>query len=181
VVAPAQRDEHWNSRTRRRSFMPEPHLRAGDVDRDAVARRLGEHMAAGRLTVAEYEERVGRAYAAKTYGDLAELTADLPATEPTRALIPRSDAPRSAVGPCGAGPWVGGGPRGWGPSTRAAWAGWFSTALVVLTIWLVTSVAMGGFVAFWPIWVIGPWGAMLFARTVRGTPPRGEGGRTPPR
>src|SRR3954454_22498795 len=58
--------------------MPEPHLRAGDTDRAAVATVLGRHMADGRLTVAEYDERVARAYAARTYGDLAELTADLP-------------------------------------------------------------------------------------------------------
>ena len=58
--------------------MPEPHLRAADADRSAVAAVLGEHMAAGRLTVAEYEERLTRAYAAKTYGELAQLTTDLP-------------------------------------------------------------------------------------------------------
>ena len=60
--------------------MPEPHLRAADADRAAVAAVLGEHMAAGRLTLAEYDERLTRAYAARTFGELAELTADLPAT-----------------------------------------------------------------------------------------------------
>ena len=50
--------------------MPEPHLRAADADRTAVAELLGQHMAAGRLTVAEYEERLARAYASRTYGDL---------------------------------------------------------------------------------------------------------------
>ena len=38
--------------------MPEPHLRAADADRAAVATVLGEHMAAGRLTVDEYDERL---------------------------------------------------------------------------------------------------------------------------
>ena len=59
--------------------MPEPHLRAADTDRAAVADVLGAHMSAGRLTVDEYDERLSRAYAAKTYGELDELTADLPA------------------------------------------------------------------------------------------------------
>ncbi|MFL6094559.1 MAG: DUF1707 domain-containing protein, partial [Blastococcus sp.] len=68
--------------------MPEPHLRAGDTDRAAVATVLGRHMADGRLTVAEYDERVARAYAARTYGDLAELTADLPAIDRARAPDP---------------------------------------------------------------------------------------------
>src|SRR3954471_13765844 len=62
--------------------MSEPHLRAADADRAAVADVLGRHMAAGRLTVAEYEERLTRAYAAKTYGELAELTTDLPGDAP---------------------------------------------------------------------------------------------------
>lgn len=57
--------------------MPEPHLRAADADRTAVATVLGEHMAAGRLSLAEYDERLAKAYAAKTYVELSALTADL--------------------------------------------------------------------------------------------------------
>ena len=36
--------------------MPESHLRASDTDRVAVASALGEHMSAGRLTLAEYDD-----------------------------------------------------------------------------------------------------------------------------
>ena len=68
--------------------MPESHLRAADADRTAVAAVLGEHMAAGRLTVAEYEDRLSRAYAAKTYGELDALTTDLPGSVPA----PRQEA-----------------------------------------------------------------------------------------
>jgi hypothetical protein len=39
---------------------------------------LGDHAAAGRLTLAELEERVGRAYAATTRAELVGLTEDLP-------------------------------------------------------------------------------------------------------
>jgi uncharacterized protein DUF1707 len=49
--------------------MPEPHLRASDADRAAVADVLGAHMSAGRLTVAEYDDRLARTYAARTYGN----------------------------------------------------------------------------------------------------------------
>ena len=38
--------------------MPEAQLRAGDDDREGVAAALGKHMAAGRLTLAEYEDRL---------------------------------------------------------------------------------------------------------------------------
>jgi hypothetical protein len=65
--------------------MPDPHLRASDDDREAVASDLGKHMAAGRLTLAEYDERLARVYAARTYGELDELTADLPALAPSDA------------------------------------------------------------------------------------------------
>jgi hypothetical protein len=149
--------------------MPEPHLRAADTDREAVARRLGEHMSAGRLSLAEYEERLGRAWAAKTYGDLGELTADLPAgTTPGSATAPSGVAApyRQHAGSCGAGPWAAGG------SLRSAWAGWFTTALVIVTVWLAISLGGGGFHDFWPIWVIGPWGAVLLARTLNSAPPR---------
>ena len=49
-----------------------------DAERDAVLRTLGDHAAVGRLTLDELEERSGRALAAKTRGELATLTGDLP-------------------------------------------------------------------------------------------------------
>lgn len=54
--------------------------RAGDADRMAVADQLREHYAAGRLTMDEFRARLDAAYAAVTMGDLALVTADLPAT-----------------------------------------------------------------------------------------------------
>jgi hypothetical protein len=54
-------------------------LRASDDERNRVVELLGEHAAVGRLTLAELEERVQRAYAATTRGELATLTTDLPA------------------------------------------------------------------------------------------------------
>jgi hypothetical protein len=54
-------------------------LRAADADRDRAAAVLGGAMATGRLTSTEYAERLDAVYAAKTLGDLAPLTRDLPA------------------------------------------------------------------------------------------------------
>ena len=54
-------------------------MRASDADRDAVVSDLSQHFQAGRLTVGELDERTGRALAARTWGELAELVADLPA------------------------------------------------------------------------------------------------------
>jgi hypothetical protein len=36
----------------------------------------------------------------------------------------------------------------------------------VVTIWAATSLAAWEFHYFWPIWVIGPWGAVLLAQTL---------------
>jgi len=64
------------------SAMPDgyrvPAIRASDADRDAVISALSEHFQAGRLTTEELEERTGQALAARTLGELDELTADLP-------------------------------------------------------------------------------------------------------
>jgi Domain of unknown function (DUF1707) len=57
-------------------------MRASDADRDAVVSDLGEHFQAGRLTLAEFDERTDRALAARTWGELRELQTDLPATRP---------------------------------------------------------------------------------------------------
>ena len=146
--------------------MPEPHLRAADADRAAVADVLGAHMSAGRLSVAEFDERLSRAYAAKTYGELAELTADLPplaASAPAPVPAPRQEsAPSPTAGSSSPSPWHG----GW--DQHQSWRAWLSTSLIVLTIWAITSLASWEFHYFWPIWVIGPWGAVLLAQSVTG-------------
>jgi hypothetical protein len=58
---------------------PDDSLRVSDAERDAVLHTLGDHAAVGRLTLDELEDRSGRALAAKTRGELATLTSDLPA------------------------------------------------------------------------------------------------------
>jgi hypothetical protein len=56
-----------------------PSMRASSADRERAIDVLKAGFAEGRLTQDEYNERMGRAYAARTYGDLAALTSDLPA------------------------------------------------------------------------------------------------------
>jgi hypothetical protein len=64
-------------------------LRVSDAERDVTLRKLGDHAAVGRLTLDELEDRSGKALAAKTRGELATLTSDLPA----QAGLPGADAP----------------------------------------------------------------------------------------
>jgi len=78
-----------------RSGPAAPHeMRASDADRDRVMDVLRNATAEGRLTADELEERLEAALAARTFGDLAALTDDLP-VEPD--LLPRPDLPTPPV------------------------------------------------------------------------------------
>ena len=56
-----------------------PTMRASSADRERTVDVLKAGFAEGRLTQDEYGERMGRAYSARTYGELNALIADLPA------------------------------------------------------------------------------------------------------
>ena len=60
--------------------------RAGDADRDAVAAMLRIAAGEGRIDASELEERLGLVNAAKTYGELDLLVADLPQPPPSLTL-----------------------------------------------------------------------------------------------
>jgi hypothetical protein len=124
-------------------------MRAGDSDRQAVADKLKQALDEGRLDLAEYDERLQRAYAAKTYGDLKGLLDDLPAaTLPERAAATEpatTSAPVPQVSSARAGQLV------------RAWLGGFGGIFVLGTvIWLVTSIASGEPRYFWPMWLLIP-------------------------
>jgi hypothetical protein len=57
-------------------------IRISNVERDEAVSTLGAHLSTGRLELDEYEERCGKAVAARTRGDLEELFTDLPAPHP---------------------------------------------------------------------------------------------------
>jgi hypothetical protein len=67
--------------------IPAAAARAGDADREAVAERLRIAAGDGRIDLAELDERLAQAYAAKTYGQLEVLVADLPVRS---ASIPKA-------------------------------------------------------------------------------------------
>ena len=147
--------------------MTQPHLRAADTDRAAVAGVLGEHMAAGRLTLDEYDERLTRAYAARTFGQLEELTADLPTLDTPRGPEPAEQRAPAAASMTGCGSWT--------QDTDAnSWRSWLTTALIVIGVWATISLASWELLYFWPVWVIGPWGAVLLAQTLMGNRDGGQ-------
>jgi hypothetical protein len=75
----------------------EPSLRASDADREQVAERLRHGAAEGRLNADELEGRLQTLFAARTYGELDALLADLPAgRSPSRRRV-RIARPVAAV------------------------------------------------------------------------------------
>lgn len=61
-------------------LVPSPReLRISDAEREESVGRLGQALAEGRLSLDEYEERVGGVLRARTRGDLEPFFVDLPA------------------------------------------------------------------------------------------------------
>jgi len=113
------------------------HIRAGDAERDVIARRLSHAVADGRLNLTEYDTRLQTLYRAETRGELAEIVSDLP----------RSDAR--------------GEPRRERKYTIPAWVvimwlPWVAVNILCVAIWLSTGAGY-----FWPFWVAVPWGCAL--------------------
>ena len=133
-------------------------MRASDRDREQVVDRLRTAMEDGRLTTDEYVDRVGRAYQARTYGDLAPLQADLPRVvlaapgpatrqpQPPASLISRSRTLASLP-----------------VLLKVLWAIWLTAVSVNVVVWVLVSLTTGNFLYPWPLWVAGPYGAALFA------------------
>jgi hypothetical protein len=96
-------------------------LRVSDADRDRAADRLRVAAGEGRLGADELEDRLERAFAARTEAELAPLTADLPS--------PARRPPRRRLRP-DFGPYV-------------------AVSVMLVAIWALTG--MGYFWPIWPI------------------------------
>jgi DUF1707 SHOCT-like domain/Domain of unknown function (DUF4190) len=69
-------------------------MRASDTDRDRVAELLNVAYSEGRLAKDEYDGRLERAFSARTYADLDQIVADLPAAAAT-VLTPETSVART--------------------------------------------------------------------------------------
>ena len=145
----------------------DPRIRASDADRDRTAALLREHHAAW-LTADEFNERLDKAYAAKTLGELDQLLSDLPGID----LYNLPDKSVERRGPTSFGlPWLLA-PRGGGgisPAWRAAWGSWATVSLLAFLAWLLS----GHPGSLWFLWVAGVYGIVLCGRWVSsGSPHR---------
>jgi hypothetical protein len=125
-------------------------MRAGDSERQAVADRLKAALDEGRLDLHEYDERLQRAYAAKTYGDLNGLVTDLPGTIPAQRSRLEPRQPPSAPQPATGGQET---HRSGGRPFLTSYGG---VVLVCVVIWAISCLSSGEFVYFWPGWMLIP-------------------------
>lgn len=95
------RDDHHGHQGQRGHGPTEPTgaIRASDADRQAVIERLRAHTVDGRLSLDEFEVRVGEVLAAKTLADLAATMRELPEAQRARPTAsPRPSTPSRSGG-----------------------------------------------------------------------------------
>ncbi|GAB3885353.1 DUF1707 SHOCT-like domain-containing protein [Microbispora bryophytorum] len=136
-----------------------PEMRASDGDRDRVAAALREHVAEGRLTIDEFNERLEQVYQSRTYGELATLTSDLPAIDLHR--LPAAVEPAPGSRPARK--------EEKARNLKSAWSAWAGVSAMTWLFWLLAFIGSGHFVYPWPLWVMGPWGIILLINTISGS------------
>ncbi|MDM7488448.1 DUF1707 domain-containing protein, partial [Rhodococcus sp. CSLK01-03] len=57
-------------------------VRISDPERERLVDELGRHLTAGRLTIGEFDERVGAVYRSVTTDEARRVLSDLPAAPP---------------------------------------------------------------------------------------------------
>src|SRR4051812_14866739 len=119
--------------------MSEGSERASDAEREDAAERLRVAAAEGRLDPDELDERVGHVYGARTRGELATITRDLP--EPTPGPAP---------------------PKSRWEDVRETAAGLLIPNLICNAVWLAT-----GSTDWWPKWVLPGTGIAFIVKFVR--------------
>lgn len=124
--------------------VPPEQVRASDVDRKAVQDRLHTAHAEGLITLAEFDTRVGDAWQARTRGDLAKITADLPV--PLPRPTPKPPVPVRHRAPT---------------ALRVLATIWLSISTLNLVIWGLVCLTTGHLIYPWWLWVAVPPGAVL--------------------
>jgi hypothetical protein len=129
-------------------------LRAADADRQRIADQLKAALDEGRLSLHEYDERVGQAYASRTYKDLLVLVEDLPrpGLNATDVNARRLAEARKAA-------------RRLPTALLVLWTIWGALTAVNLIVYGLVTASAGGGIYPWPVWMLVP-GAALVTVTV---------------
>jgi len=113
----------------------DPATRITDHDRQATIDQLRLNTGVGRLDIDEFAARTERALLARTAGELAEVTADLPFMESPADRDRRARAAR-----------------------REQLRPYLSVMALLVGIWLFTCLTAGSLLFFWPIFPMLGWG-----------------------
>ena len=128
-------------------------LRAADSDRQAISDRLRIAAQDGRLDVHEYDERLQMALAAKTFGELDDLVADLPDVRPedkSRVSRVDNDAVDSVDDDDDEDEDS--------SDIRNVWVSLGGAAVFFTGLWVLGWIGSGGAPPFyWPLWILGFW------------------------
>jgi len=120
------------------SYVARRELRVSDAERQVVVDELRTHFGAGRLDLAEFEERTRAALESRVRGDLHPLLDDLPELTPKPPVAgppvrPKPERPRALLAHT---------------SFRVHLYLWVALNAFLVLIWAAT----GGDGGFWPIW-----------------------------
>lgn len=126
-------------------------LFVSDADRDAAAAALGDHLAEGRITMAEFRDRLDRLYEARTAGDLDRAMAGLSPRRTPSALDERRAKMAARYR------------RGWVRFARVNAVAW--------ALWAAVSLVAAHAVVLFPLVLTLPWAVARLAWAPRFRPP----------
>jgi DUF1707 SHOCT-like domain len=121
-------------------------LRASDADREQVAEQLRHATGEGRLSPDELEERLEAVFAARTYGELDAVVADLPGQTVRRRERP-SERVRSSTAWTGSSLWL----------RPAPLLAMFILAPVILSLMLAAAVIIATVFSAWGVLLLVGW------------------------
>jgi len=128
-------------------------LRAADADRQKIADQLKAALDEGRLSLHEYDDRVGQAYAARTYKELLVLVADLPRPGLSAGEVSaRRQAEMRRVA------------RRLPTALLVLWTIWGALTAVNIVVFGLVKLTADELIYPWPVWMLVP-GAALVAVT----------------
>ena len=125
---------------------PAEAMRVSDAERADVQERLRRAHGVGQLDLTEFDERVRAVWAARTRGELARITRDLPVPPPPQPPPPRPGVFSATPG---------------GMAMKVLTLNWLAVVAVNLVVWAIVGITTGEAAYPWWLWVAGPPGAVL--------------------
>jgi hypothetical protein len=145
-------------------------VRVSDAERQAVVDVLREQTTAGRLTLAEFEERLDEVYRSKTDTDLRDALRELPVEPPRPTVVPTATSPTGPPSPDTIT--EADLRRRYRVRLRNDVSGFIVPNFVCNLIW-----AIGDHGYWWPGWVLAATGAGLHGTLIGGFDPEKERAR----